>query len=478
MNDKELNDLKIFYQIRGGSKCVDFFSRYPLGEEWEMNLKMNLERVIFSDTTPIEKIHAIHEANVFNIHNKNEELKKIELEWWKEYLQREFKVNLKDLDPRYQDTKTTSQKAQIICHEKLFSNDFFLKFAYMLDIARNTNLNESHRPTILELGAGHGTLARLMKLRYPLCKYIIVDLPEALFFSYTNLRLNFVDSNFRRCSTLEELNSAVTDDTDFIFVPSFLTEEINNDFSIDLFINTSSLGEMNNKSIEYWYDFFQNTLKVRYLFLANRFLNQFSPLSQGWRISQNKCSVLLDKKWDIIKWELEPEYERCPFQEVTGPRIQRVIAKRSLKVNKTPNDHFYYEDWYRLYHRNPNEEPPQLSRSNNPLYIDLTTNGTIFKIWNSIRILPNEKNIDAMIKYLQILEKKFPIEEKFFYLDLYKKVTGKKHPFLKKKWIFNTVRYFAIYIAYKIKLKILLHQLRLYWVIEKLTRMVWGKYTN
>ena len=119
MNDKELNDLKIFYQIRGGSKCVDFFSRYPLGEEWEMNLKMNLERVIFSDTTPIEKIHAIHEANVFNIHNKNEELKKIELEWWKEYLQREFKVNLKDLDPRYQDTKTTSQKAQIICHEKL-----------------------------------------------------------------------------------------------------------------------------------------------------------------------------------------------------------------------------------------------------------------------------------------------------------------------------------------------------------------------
>ena len=30
----------------------------------------------------------------------------------------------------------------------------------------------------------------------------------------------------------------------------------------------------------------------------------------------------------------------------------------------------------------------------------------------------------------------------------------------------------------KIKLKILLHQLRLYWVIEKLTRMVWGKYTN
>ena len=201
-------------------------------------------------------------------------------------------------------------------------------------------------------------------------------------------------------------------------------------------------------------------------------------MSQGWRISQNKCSVLLDKKWDIIKWELEPEYERCPFQEVTGPRIQRVIAKRSLKGNKTPNDHFYYEDWYRLYHRNPNEEPPQLSRSNNPLYIDLTTNGTIFKIWNSIRILPNEKNIDAMIKYLQILEKKFPIEEKFFYLDLYKKVTGKKHPFLKKKWIFNTIRYFAIYIAYKIKLKILLHQLRLYWVIEKLTRMVWGKYTN
>ena len=478
MDSKELDALRKFYRVRETSKCVNFFSKYPLGEEWEINHRLILEKVIFSDTPPIEKIHTIHEATIFNVHNKNDDLKKIELEWWKEYLMREFSIDLKNHDPLYQDTITTPKKAQIIYHGKRFSNDFFLKFSYMLEVSRNINLDELHRPIILELGAGHATLARLMKIRFPHCKYIIIDLPETLFFSYANLRLNFSEARFMKCRTPEDLKTAMENDTDFIFVPSFLTEEIDSDFLVDLFINTSSLGEMDNTSIEYWFKFIQDTLSVRYLFLANRFLNQFSPLSQGWRVNQNKCSVLLDNKWDIIKWELEPEYERCPYQEVTGPRIQSLIAKRRLEINRAPSDDFYYEDWYRLYHRNPGEEPPLLSRSNNPLHINLTTDGTIFKIWNSIRISANKKNIDAMIKYIQILEKNFPIEEKYFYFDLYEKVAGEKHPSAKKWSPLKLLKSLAIYVTYKIKLKTFLRKLKLYWLMEKLSTLVWGNYTK
>jgi len=348
----------------------------------------------------------------------------------------------------------------------------------MLEVSRNINLEELHRPIILELGAGHATLARLMKIRFPRCKYIIIDLPETLFFSYINLRLNFSEALFMKCTSSEDLKNAMSDDTDFIFVPSFLTEEIDNDFPVDLFINTSSLGEMDNTSIEYWFKFMQDKLSIRYLFLANRFLNQFSPLSQGWRVNQNKCSVLLDNKWDIIKWELEPEYERCPYQEFTGPRIQSVIAKRAPEIDSACNDDFYYEDWYRLYHRNPSEEPPLLSRSNNPLHLNLSTNGTIFKIWNSIRITANKKNVDAMIKYIQMLEKKFLIEEKYFYFDLFEKITGEKHPSTIKWSPLKCLKSFVIYVAYKIKLKMLLRKLKLYWLVEKLSSLVWGNYKN
>ena len=255
MDSKELDALKEFYRVRKTSKCVNFFSKYPLGEEWEINHRLILEKVIFSDTPPIEKIHTIHEATIFNVHNKNDSLKKIELEWWKEYLMREFSIDLKNHAPLYQDTITTPKKAQIIYHGKRFSNDFFLKFSYMLEVSRNINLDELHRPIILELGAGHATLARLMKIRFPRCKYIIVDLPETLFFSYANLRLNFSEARFMKCRTPEDLKTAMENDTDFIFVPSFLTEEIDSDFLVDLFINTSSLGEMDNTSIEYWFKF-------------------------------------------------------------------------------------------------------------------------------------------------------------------------------------------------------------------------------
>ena len=284
MNLQELNELRDFYQIRKSQKCIDFFSRHPLGDEWKGNLRI-LEETIYSDSEPIDKVRTIHESNVFNIHNLNNDLKILEAHWWDESLKREFGVDLKTYDPAYDDPITNSDRAQIFHNNRRVSNDFFLKFAYVLNLARYVDWDRQAKPTVMELGSGHGTLARMMKIHYPNCKYILVDLPESLFFSYTSLKLNFKDSGFKRVTKIEEFYSALSNpDIDFIFVPSFLTEEIEKGTPIDLFINTNSLGEQNNHSIEHWFDLFQNKMDVRYLFLANRFLNHFGPLFQEFRI--------------------------------------------------------------------------------------------------------------------------------------------------------------------------------------------------
>ncbi len=53
MDSKELDALRKFYRVRETSKCVNFFSKYPLGEECEINHLMTIEKVIFCDTSPI-----------------------------------------------------------------------------------------------------------------------------------------------------------------------------------------------------------------------------------------------------------------------------------------------------------------------------------------------------------------------------------------------------------------------------------------
>ena len=168
---------------------------------------------------------------------------------------------------------------------------------------------------------------------------------------------------------------------------------------------------------------------------------------------------------------MEPEYERCPYQAIIAPRILSVIAERTSENITPPNDDIYQEDWYRLYERDPGLEPIMLSRTNNPLYIDVTTNGAIFKLWNSIRLLPNEKNIDAMIKYLKIIERKFPIEEEYFYFDLYRKVTGTNHPLEINRKFYKALRYFFVSMAYKLQLGKLLRKLKMGWLADKLVNL-------
>tara|TARA_Y100001960_G_scaffold310636_1_gene370331 strand:- start:463 stop:738 length:276 start_codon:yes stop_codon:yes gene_type:complete len=58
---------------------------------------------------------------------------------------------------------------------------------------------------------------------------------------------------------------------------------------------------------------------------------------------------------------------------------------------------------------------------------DFTMSGTMFQLWESIRLHPNLENVGTMIKYFEFLSvgKFIQYEEYYFYKDLYEKLMVK-----------------------------------------------------
>ena len=90
----------------------------------------------------------------------------------------------------------------------------------------------------------------------------------------------------------------------------------------------------------------------------------------------------------------------------------------------------FFHYWYRKFDTQPNYH----SKYNHSICIDTGKNGILARLVNSVRVNPNFKNLDALIKYIYTLEGKFPFEERYYYMDLYKKITGKMHPLTKKHY--------------------------------------------
>lgn len=152
---------------------------------------------------------------------------------------------------------------------------------------------------VVEIGAGYGNLARTFKHMVPDLSYVIVDLPEALFFSYIYLSLNFPDTRIK-CVTENSLRSADSlDGFDFILIPAQLSHFVEGG-KFDLAINLGGFQEMPLKAVEFWVDFIQSVISVRFFYSVNRFLNQGKKA--GYMIW-----FMLDSRWRHRIFEICPE---------------------------------------------------------------------------------------------------------------------------------------------------------------------------
>ena len=152
-------------------------------------------------------------------------------------------------------------------------NDFIIKSYYYINIL-NSYMELSKTKFIAEIGAGNGNLMSLLKHHFNSKCIINVDLPETL-----TLCIPFLANLFPNAKILlpNEINEKIGEDAllnyDFIFLTpgqiTLLEENL-----IDLFINTSSFGEMNMPQIEEYINLIQKVGKQGSFFFCHNSVDE------------------------------------------------------------------------------------------------------------------------------------------------------------------------------------------------------------
>lgn len=342
-------------------------------------------------------------------------------------------VDVFSMPENIQESVYVHDRNKVVRNGKVLTGNFLRTLSIADRIFRT--VDKSKIKHILELGGGCGHQMRTLALMVPDCKYTIVDLPETLLFSFSHISLNFPEKKILFVSSEEDL--AKIDDHDFVFVPAVFAGRLAGR-SYDLFINTASMGEMRNDIIHYWMDFIQNRVNIKYLFTLNRYLNLVDRGLAQHRKSQNECSTSYDHKWNILRWELEPIYCRCPYIDTLHSRYLEILAERPEKVPTSGElirrsddlcSDVKDEDWFRLRGQFGNG---LMQARTNVLVNDMTMEGTLFKLWESIRLNQTVDNVNTMLMYLRRItvastpDEGHAFEETYYYEDLLRRLQEAK----------------------------------------------------
>lgn len=339
---------------------------------------------------------------------------------------RRFGTDIITLDETLQDTPFGTPLHKVSRSGRVYTPDFLRKVGVGLRIA--STINPARKPLrVLEIGGGCGALARVLQLLFPGSAHLIVDLPESLFFAECFLRANFPDKKLHYVHDAMEIDIALVENIDFVLIPTAFIKCIRK-LSFDLFINMDSFGEMPTETMEHYFHLLQNDWDVRYVFLLNRFLTTVSPDRRTRRERPNGCSWQLDSSWEILHWEVEPHYTASPYVstviarclEVVGCRMDRVNVEEARRLSESLLAEVREEDWAKARFRAPEE-----AYRDNILRVDVSREGTLFKLWDSIRLNPAAENVYLALGYLKTLLRRsdrefldaYHLEERLLHLE-------------------------------------------------------------
>ncbi len=412
-----------YHKIKEIYAHTGYDKEYPLNFFWGGDNMRQLTGIINAASTPQEKIAAIHDTFMFSVNTSDEEVKGLMIDWYLDHLHSRG-TPIDQFDFAIQESPVSNPRNAVRHGDRLLAPDFLRTVILATEIKRHCAL-AGPKFNILELGAGYGGLARTLKLFFPNTSYVITDIPETLFFSSIFLRLNFPQAKVCFVTGEESLREPISN-YDFVFVPTKFAGLLSGN-SFELFCNTASLGEMRSEVIRHWLDFVQNKVSVRYFFSLNRFLNTIVPTQHAWRLEENVCSVSFDRRWRMLKWELEPAFARCPYLETIVTRNLEVIAERlpvsasndayARHLSDQISTHLAKQDWV----RHAGEDNSMLLRDN-ILAHDLGQQGTLFKLWEAIRLHPSPENVSLMLLHLRSLMRDKPFEEMYYYQQLLKQL--------------------------------------------------------
>ncbi len=403
-----------FYKKIIADYRVNYAEKYPLSPIWsEENMRI-MRDILSTSKDAVEAVHRLQAYWFMQVPPKT--ITDLAVDW---HLNSLLKSGLDFFDlPLYiQESDYAPPETLTVRNDRKLRPDFFRHLGTVLRIDKNCKLANSNYK-IFEVGGGTGNLARLIRLLAPSCHYVIVDLPETICFSYMYLRLNFPNKKTLFVTGKTDILNNILEDYDFIFAPISYAEDLLI-AEYDMFINTASLGEMRNEMIRYWMNFVQEKMNPKFIVSVNRYLNTIIPGEHDWRLNENLCSLLYDEKWEMIDWELDPEFMRRPYASkaarhllIIGKRLFSIAKDKQIKMSKQLYEEAKLGSW--------RDFPVAMTCQDHVLVNDMTKDGILFRIWESIRLNRNKDNVNLMLEYLETLLRRDDreFEEVFFYEDL------------------------------------------------------------
>ncbi|MCD4830505.1 MAG: putative sugar O-methyltransferase [Anaerohalosphaeraceae bacterium] len=425
MKDSILRETLNYYEdVTSVYEATGYRKTYELNAFWSRENMQSMTKILNNSKTAREAVHSVQRTWMFSV-NVSNPVKKRAVDWLLDE-QAKRGIDIFSMSEAIAESPFSEPQNNVVRKNRILTPDFLRAVNVVCELKKYCQF-EKPKLRIIELGAGCGHLARAIRLSAPKSlSYVIVDIPETLCFSYMFLKLNFPQSKSIFITHEKQLQGLSVDDFDYIFVPTKFAEGIlENEF--DIFINTASFGEMKNSVLHYWMDFIQNKLIAKYIFTLNRYLNTIrTDGSMDWRLDENECSLLYGPGLEILNWELEPPFTRCPYIDTIIARYVEIVARKTKTASHQENkkkaaallSEVIDQDWVRL----EKTFDEVMTSRDNILVNDMTMDGTLFKLWESIRLCPDENNLALILKYLEILNRRQGVEfeETYYYEDLFR----------------------------------------------------------
>lgn len=387
---------------------------------WQSGIK-RMRNIIDSTKTDVEKLQEVQKTELFSVCTTDREEQLLSAAKWEEVILKRFGKSYETFK-HLSESELHPASLSFQYNGRLVSQDFYKKLNIALEVGHN------FPRLIMELGGGVGQQARILFNINPSCKYILIDLPETLHFAEIYLKEHFPSKKIVKPTAGSDFGK----EYDIMLVPSTMFPAYAFWWSYepegsrpDMFINTSSLGEMDSETQGMYVNIIQTKIKPKRCVLLNRLLNTYSPITERFRENEAGWYWMLDRNWRVYRWELEPDFTLIPFTEMFHNREVFIVADRMFSKESLLNiDNIKAQYWYKNFSLRATD------RWANQLSID---HDVLKRLSESVRMLPSVENVDMLIKYLYTIKKQYPFEEEQYLFKLYQSLAMKPHP-LACKW--------------------------------------------
>jgi putative sugar O-methyltransferase len=215
-----------------------------------------------------------------------------------------------------------------------YSENFGQGLSYYHEIFAGLG-DDARADVVVEVGSGFGKLARILRMSGKTRCMVLVDLPESLALCFAFLKANFPDAPTHTIRSAADVTPDMSEKYAFIFCPIQQLDNLRLD-SIDLLINTYSLGEMQQGSVDHILGRIHDTLKPKHFFSLNTiFTDKNLHFAESGNLGQgNEIVLKVDPEWWPLHMVLAARPEGMLYRNEVSVVLKRVEGDTDALVQR------------------------------------------------------------------------------------------------------------------------------------------------